>query len=278
MARVFGAENRASGRPIGVFDSGLGGLTVVRELRRLLPAESIVYFGDTARQPYGIKSREQIQAFSIRNTLFLMKHKVKAVVVACNSSSSAAYPFLKRSFSIPIIDVIEPAARSAVHATRTGRIGVIATQSTVASGAYGRALKKINPDVTVFQEACPLLVPLVEEGRLRGEITEKIVDGYLAPLRRNRFDTLILGCTHYPLLSGVIRKKLGPRINLIDSAAPTVESLFRVLNQKKLICGGRAPGSLKIFVSDRPRNFVRVGEDFLGEKLRHFKVVRDKLP
>jgi glutamate racemase len=276
LAKTVKTQSAAANRPIGVFDSGLGGLTVVREIRRLLPSESIVYFGDLARLPYGIKSKEQILNFSIQNTLFLMKHKVKAVVVACNSSASAAYSFLKKSFSLPVVDVIEPAASMAVKVTRNKRIGVIATQSTVSSGAYERALKKLDRKAEVFQAACSLFVPLVEEGWIHGKITEDIASVYLDPLKKRGFDTLILGCTHYPLLYNVIQKIVGDRVYLIDSAAPTVQKLTAILNQNGLINTSEARGDLKIYVSDMPRNFVKVGETFLGEKLHHVEVVRQK--
>ncbi len=276
MRKTSRSQLSAACRPIGVFDSGLGGLTVVREMRRLLPSESIVYFGDIARLPYGIKSKEQILNYSIQNTLFLIKHKVKAVMVACNSSASAAYAFLKRSFSLPVVDVIEPAAQTAVQMTRSGRIGVIATHSTVSSGAYEKALRRMSRKVQVFQAACPLFVSLVEEGWTQGKITDEIVETYLAPLKKKKFDVLILGCTHYPLLYNVIQKNVGRNVHLIDSAAPTVKKLAVILNQNGLGNPSPVTGSLKIFVSDLPRNFVKVGENFLGEKLSSVEVVRQK--
>ncbi len=269
--RRTGKENK----PIGVFDSGLGGLTVVREMRRLLPSEAIIYFGDIARLPYGIKSKEQILSFSIQNTLFLLKHKIKALVVACNSSSSAAYSFLKNHFNLPVVDVIEPAARAAVEMTRSGKIGIIATQSTIASGAYERALKRLKPSIKVTQMACPLFVPLVEEGWIDGKITEDIVREYLKPLKRERFDTLILGCTHYPLLKNIIQRHVGAGIQLVDSARPTAEKLSSILEKNELCYHSPRNGKLKIFVSDLPRNFIRIGERFLGEKLNDVKVVRE---
>ena len=268
--------SRAAERPIGVFDSGLGGLTIVHEIRRRLPQESIVYFGDIARLPYGIKSKEQILSFSIQNTLFLLKHKIKALVVACNSSSSAAYPFLKKHFNLPVVDVIEPAVEAALATTRTRRIGVIATQATVESGAYEKAIRRRDPRVKVFGGACPLFVPLVEEGWLDGAITAKIAQTYLGPLKKNRIDTLILGCTHYPLLKSAIQKSVGQGIRLVDSVAPTVRKLASFLNEKQLGYPHSRPGELRIFVSDKPRNFIGVGERFLDEKLLHVEVVRQK--
>ncbi|MBI3306912.1 MAG: glutamate racemase [Candidatus Omnitrophica bacterium] len=262
-------------RPIGVFDSGLGGLTVVREIRRLLPSESIIYFGDIARLPYGIKSKEQILSFSIQNTLFLLKHKIKALVVACNSSSSAAYSFLKSHFNLPVVDVIGPAASAAAELTQSGRIAVIATQSTIASRAYEKTLKRLKSSAKIFQSACPLFVPLVEEGWVDGKITEDIVRVYLEPLKRYRADTLILGCTHYPLLKNIIQRNLDAKVQLVDSALPTAQKLASILEKNELCYHSSRRGKLKIFVSDLPRNFVRIGERFLGEKLNDVKVVRE---
>jgi len=186
MKKKSPLTNRSSERPIGVFDSGLGGLTVVREIRRQLPKESIVYFGDIARLPYGIKSKEQILSFSIQNTLFLLKKKVKAIVVACNSSSSAAFSFLRSHFHVPVVDVISPAVDKALQSTRNKRIGVIATQATVEAGSYERGLKRQSGHIQVFSSACPLFVPLVEEGWLTDPLTDKIIERYAAPLKKKQ--------------------------------------------------------------------------------------------
>ena len=264
-----------SQKPIGVFDSGLGGLTLVRGIRRSLPHESIVYFGDVARLPYGTKSKEQILAYSVQNTLFLLKHRVKAVVVACNSSSSAAFSFLKRNFKLPILDVIQPAVEHALEQTHSRRVGVIATQATIESEAYQKALHKASARLRVTSVACPLFVPLVEEGRLNDKIALEVAKNYLAPLKR-KVDTLILGCTHYPLLKRTIQKVLGPRVQIVDSVGPSVKQLKSLLAEKSLIHKSKAKGKLQIFVSDRPRNFVRLAEEFLGEKLKSVKVVRQK--
>lgn len=263
-----------SRQPIGVFDSGLGGLTVVREIRRLLPYESIIYYGDIARLPYGIKSREQILTYSIENTLFLLKQKVKALVIACNSSASAAYDFLKSHFNLPVVDVIQPAVASAIATTKSGKIGVIATQSTVSSKVYENSLMKKKPELEIYSVACPLFVPLVEEGWLSNPITDQVIETYLSPITRKKIDTLILGCTHYPLLKKAIQKYVGSNIQLVDSAIPTSEKLRAQLNDKKIASAKSQKGLLKIFVSDWPRNFVRIGEEFLGETLDHVKVVR----
>lgn len=264
-------------QPIGVFDSGLGGLTIVREMRRVLPSEAIIYFGDMARLPYGTKSKEQIQTYSVQNTLFLIKHKVKSVVIACNSSSSAAYQFIKNHFNLPVIDVIEPAVQGALESTRSGRVGVIATRATVESGAYEKGLLRKRPGIKVFQEACPLFVSLVEEGWLTGAVTREIAKIYLKPLLAKKIDTLILGCTHYPMLRESIQAVVGNKIRLVDSITPTVQHLQQTLLRKDLVRpASPRKGDLRIFVSDKPGNFVRLGEKFLGEKLDRVEVVRQK--
>lgn len=261
-------------RPVGVFDSGLGGLTVVRELRRQLPRESIVYFGDLARLPYGTKSEAQIRRFSLENTEFLIQKEIKALVIACNSSSSAAFKTLKRRYSLPMVGVIEPAVEEALARSRSKKIGVIGTPATIESRVYEDALRKRDPLVRVSAQSCPLLVPLVEEGWLDGGVTERVIEKYLAPLRREKPDTLILGCTHYPLLAEKIQAFFGPEVHLVDSARPTVRALASLLERKGLLHEGKGNHRLKVFVSDLPRNFRSVGENFLGEKLPPVKVIR----
>lgn len=261
---------------IGVFDSGLGGLTVVRQVQKELPNEKIIYFGDIARLPYGIKSTEQIREFSEQNTEFLLGQGIKALVIACNSSSSAAFKYLKKKYPIPIIDVIEPAASRAAQVTESQRIGVIGTQATVASGAYERALKKNVPGVNVFSQACPLLVSLVEEGILNEPLTDMVLKRYLDGLLANHIDTLVLGCTHYPLLSTAIQRVAGPSVRLVDSAPSAVERLKKILEGKKILQTKKRTGSLQIFVSDLPRNFVAIGARFLGQPLKKVQVVRYK--
>lgn len=261
-------------RPIGVFDSGLGGLTVVRELRRQLPQEAIVYYGDLARLPYGTKSAAQIRRFSLENTQFLLQKRIKALVIACNSSSSAAFGTLKRRFSLPILGVIEPAVEASLAWSRTKRIGVIGTPATIESHVYEEALRRRDPKVQVFTQSCPLFVPLVEEGWLDGGVTERVIEKYLKPLQAKAIDTLILGCTHYPLLAEKIQAFLGSRVQLVDSAAPTVTRLVSLLGEKGLLYQRQGRRPLKLFVSDLPRNFLRIGESFLGETLPPVEVVR----
>ena len=264
-------------KPIGVFDSGLGGLTVVREIRRQLPGEAIVYFGDLARLPYGPKSTVQIQRFSLENTEFLLRKGIKALVIACNSSASAAFQMLKRRSRVPLVSVIEPAAEEAVRKTRSGRIGVIGTSATIESGVYEAALRKRHSGVRVFTQSCPLFVPLVEEGWLDGGVAERVIEKYLAPLAKKRIDTLILGCTHYPILRREIQACLGPAVELVDSAAPTVKRIEALLEDEGLLSGKKIGGKFQVFVSDLPRSFRSVGERFLGEKLPAIQVVRQEV-
>lgn len=263
-------------QPIGVFDSGLGGLSIVKALRRTLPNESIVYFGDIARLPYGIKSQKQIIQFSIQNVKFLIKQRAKVIIVACNSSSSAAYSILKSKFKLPIIDVIQPAASEAAARSKSKRIGVIATQATVDTQAYEKTLTSLDAAIEVYSRSCPMFVPMVEEGWLEGKIPEQIVAHYLEPIKKKDVDTLMLGCTHYPLLEKTIQSYMGNKVKLVDSASSTVENLKQCLKEKKWLNPKRSKGALKIFVSDKPRNFIRVGERFLGEELKFVKVVRNE--
>ncbi len=260
--------------PIGVFDSGLGGLTIVREMRRLLPHESIYYFGDIARLPYGTKSKEQILRFSVENTQFLMKRGIKALVIACNSSASAAYDFLRRTSDLPVVDVISPAVEEALSVTVSGKIGVIGTQATVDSEAYKKALTKKNPGLKVQSIACPLFVPIVEEGSVPVEIQRGMMNHYLSPLKKARIDTLILGCTHYPMLKPALQAYFGKGVTLVDSAKPCVLKLMAHLEKENLYTPRKTQGHLDVFVSDLPRNFTRLGENFLREKLRKVQVIR----
>ncbi|MBM3286049.1 MAG: glutamate racemase [Candidatus Eisenbacteria bacterium] len=254
--------------PIGVFDSGIGGLTVVREILRQLPGENVVYFGDSARVPYGGKSPETVTRFSIENTHFLARRGIKFLVVACNTASALALPVLQRRFDLPMIGVIDPGAREAVQRTRNGKIGVIGTTGTVGSRAYDRAIAEIAPDCSVEAAACPLFVPLAEEGWTEGEIPLGIARTYLDPLRGSGVDTVILGCTHYPLLRGVIADALGAEILLIDTAEVTVAEVRRRLEERGLLRPpGAGDGERHFFLSDVPVRFREIGGRFLGEPI-----------
>lgn len=255
------------GRPIGIFDSGLGGLTVVRAVRRRLPDESIVYFGDTARVPYGIKSGETVTRFAVEDCDFLCRHDPKLIVAACNTASAAAIPALSRRFDIPICGVIEPGAREAVRAAGGRPIGIIATEATIASGAYRRAIWALAPEAAIVEKACPLLVPLVEEGRDAADpVVRAVLAGYLAPLGEAGVGTVVLGCTHYPLLRAAIAEALAPGVTLVDSAeAVAAEVAARLASEGLLERGG--PGRTAFYVSDNPQRFCEVGGRFLGERV-----------
>ncbi len=222
-------------RPIGVFDSGIGGLTVVREILKQLPAEDVIYFGDSARVPYGGKSAETVTRFSIENTHFLVRRGIKFLVVACNTASAMALSVLQRRFEIPMIGVIVPGAREAVRATKSRKIGVIGTTGTIGSKAYERAIAEITPGFTVEGAACPLFVPLAEEGWTEGDVPRRIARTYLDPLRKSGVDTVILGCTHYPILRPVIAEALGDGISLVDTAEATVAEVRRELARLDLL-------------------------------------------
>ncbi len=250
--------------PIGVFDSGLGGLTVVKEIMRQLPSEDVVYFGDTARVPYGTKSQESIVRFSKENVAILLKHKVKMVVVACNTASSLALSSLRDTFSVPIIGVIKPGAQKAVQITRNKRIGIIATSATIQSEEYTHEIKRLSPTVMVNAQACPLFVPLVEEGWFDTKVTETVAQEYLGKMKKTKIDTLILGCTHYPLLKPVLKKIMGKDVVLVDSAqevALEVKQLLEV-TQKNRIANKKSPPVF--LVSDEPKHFSQMAKKFLG--------------
>ncbi len=257
-------------RPIGVFDSGLGGLTVVRSILRALPGEKVVYFGDTARIPYGSKSPDTVLRYSEQNIRFLKTHRVKFVVVACNTASSLALPRL-RPGRIPFLGVIEPGAQAAVAITRTGVIGVIGTEGTVRSKAYPQAIHRLFPKARIFQQACPLFVPLVEEGRVRGPVVEEIARGYLRPLLSRKIDTLVLGCTHYPILKPVLQRIVGPKVRIIDSADETAKTLEMDLNLRNLRSQGR--GSQEYYVSDISARFKEQAQLCLGRPVHRVRRV-----
>lgn len=261
-------------KSIGVFDSGLGGLTVVKELIRHLPGENIIYFGDTARVPYGIKSKETVIRFSIENILFLLKQEVKLICVACNTVSSVALPIIKNHFRVPIVGVITPGAREAVYATQNKRIGVIGTQATIKSRTYENEIKQLDPKIKVLAVACPLFVPFVEEGWTRGKVVLEVVKTYLKPLKVACVDTVILGCTHYPLLKPLIKEALGKQVNLIDSAKQVAIEVKKILFQEGLLNKARY-GKHKFYVSDNPEGFSDLAKRFLGKPIHNVKRINN---
>jgi glutamate racemase len=255
--------NDKSELPIGIFDSGVGGLTVVRQIHRLMPQEDLVYLGDTARVPYGTKSPGTVIRFACEDTQFLIQQNVKAVVVACNTASAWALPTLEKYFPIPIFGVIAPGAEAALRQTRTHRIGVIGTAATCRSQAYLKTIQSIEPSAQVFSQACPLLVPLVEEGWIRHPVTRSVLREYLAPLLKQKIDTLVLGCTHYPLLKAAIRSITGEHTALIDSAESCARYVRHRLGQQALLSRRRRAGRIQPFVTDAADHFDAVVKKFL---------------
>lgn len=260
-------------RPIGIFDSGLGGLTVTRAIRAQLPQERIIYYGDTARVPYGSKSRDTIIRFTREALRFLLQHDVKCVVIACNTASALALDAVQGEAGVPVLGVIEPGARAAVAATRQRKVGVIGTTATIASDVYAQAIRRLDPSVTVYSQPCPLFVPLVEEGWTDREATRLIVAEYLQPLRTARIDTLVLGCTHYPLLAGVLHAYMGPEVTLVDSAQTCAAELEAVLQERGLCAPAGSLGDETFFVTDMAARFAELGTRFLGRQLQAIKVV-----
>jgi len=251
---------------IGIFDSGLGGLTVLHALLEALPQEDLVYLGDTGRYPYGTKSAETVTRYSIENVDFLIAKGIKLLVVACNTASSVALDALAVRYPVPVVGVIEPGARAAAARTRNGRVGVIGTEATIASGAYTTALRAVKPGLEIYTRPCPLLVALAEEGWVEGPIPQSVVETYLATLQKSGIDTLVLGCTHYPLLKPVIGGVMGERVALVDSAEETARAVAELLAARGL-ARGRGPGSTSFFVTDVPDRFIRIGQRFLGARL-----------
>lgn len=260
--------------PIGVFDSGLGGLTVVKALRKVLPNESMVYFGDTARVPYGNKSPELIKEYSLQITDFLLKHNTKIIVVACNTATALALDTIQNKLNIPIIGVIKPGVESALKLTQNNHIGVIGTISTINSGVYATELKIKNHSVKVTSTPCPLFVPLAEEGWLNESATKLIAQKYLESVNEANIDTLILGCTHYPLLTEVIQDVISTEIKLVDSAQAIASDTVELLMNDGLLNDQKNKGVLKLFVSDLPARFEIVASRFLGEKVSNVEKIQ----
>lgn len=256
-------------RPIGVFDSGLGGLTAVRELMNLMPGEDILYFGDTGRVPYGSRSRDTIVKYARQDADFLKTFDPKAIVVACGTVSANALDILQQENTIPVLGVVEPAVQAAAQASRNGRIGLIGTEASIRSGAYERALAGLRPGVQVFPMACPLFVPLVENGRFRpgDAVAELVVKEYLTPLKQAGVDTLVLGCTHYPLLRDLIAAFTGPGVTLIDAGAACARQVGRILDGQHALHPRTRGGRRRYFVSDAVDGFARLASLFLGEDI-----------
>lgn len=259
-------------KPIGIFDSGIGGLTVVKAVMQTLPDEQIVYFGDTARVPYGNKSTLTIKKFSYQIAQFLVSHDVKFIIVACNTVSATSLDWLTSHYLLPIIGVIEPAVNDALKATKNNRIGVIGTRATIASNAYPHSILKKNPKAKVFSKPCPLLVPLAEEGWLDSKATDIILEEYLEELKRKKIDTLILGCTHYPLLKDKIQQVMGGKVILIDSAVSVAKQVKHMLHKSKSVAEKKLiQHRNKFYFSDIPRSFAELTKRFLGKSIPYTK-------
>lgn len=280
MSEAVTSVERAEA-PIGVFDSGVGGLTVARELMRQLPHESVIYVGDTARVPYGPKSPDTVRRYSREIAAYLLDQGVKAVVIACNTATAHALDTLQAELPVPVVGVVEPGARAAIAVDPTSegatdaprRVGVIGTVGTVRSGAYERAIRALAPDAYVVARACPLFVPLVEEGWLEHPATELVAREYLAAFQEHAVDTLVLGCTHYPLLRPLVARIVGPDVRLIDSARETAAAAGRALASASLAASGRRPTERRFVVTDAPEQFARVAAHFLGAPLEHVETL-----
>ena len=252
---------------IGVFDSGVGGLSVVREIKRLMPHQPLVYFGDTARTPYGTKGKATIVQYALENAEFLLARGAQVIVVACHSAASVATDTLKSRLKVPVFEVVTPSARQAARLTANGRIGVIGTRATISSRIYQRLIAEIDPSIEVIGQPCPLLVPLVEEGWLRTRETRMIVKRYLRPLKLQRIDTLVLGCTHYPLLKDTIRQKAGKRVKIVDPSTQVAEAVCSYVSTREAL-GERDGGEDRYFVSDIAPATAGIVEKFMGKRIR----------
>ncbi len=259
--------------PIGVFDSGIGGLTVVKQLNNFLPRESIVYFGDTARVPYGTKSNSTVIEYAIQDAHFLIKKNVKMIVVACNTVSSVALDVLRSKFDVPIVGMIEPGAKLALSESIKKRIGVIGTEATISNAAYSKEIIKKNDSTKVFEKACPLFVPFAEEGWTEHEAAKLVAKEYLNPMREEDIDTLILGCTHYPLLKNIIQDAVGKSVKLIDSGSAAATVVEDYLKGRNLLNDNAEKGADFFYVTDLPNKFRYVAERFLGRKISNINKI-----
>lgn len=260
-------------KPIGVFDSGIGGLTVVKRIAAALPNENIVYFGDTARVPYGSKSNETVIEYSLQNARFLISKNVKAIVVACNTASSVALPALKEKFTVPVIGMIDPGAGYAIKSSNNGRIGIIGTRATIANKAYSKAILDKNSEIEVWEQACPLFVPLAEEGWTDHTATYEIAKEYLKVFRNSEIDTLVLGCTHYPILFDVIQKVIGENVSLVDSGVASAEVVRNEIDRIGLKSNSNSQGIIDLYVSDIPNKFAEVATLFMGKEINNVRKI-----
>ncbi len=262
-------------KAIGIFDSGIGGLTVFKEIRRKLSNEKIVYLGDTARVPYGIRSAQTVLRYSIANADFLLQQNIKLLVIACNTVSAVAVDVLREKYTIPVIDVVGPGARRAVNITKNKKVGIIGTEATIKSSAYQNEIRRMCPDIEIFTQSCPLFVPLAEEGWCSSddEVVRLVSRRYLERMKDFDIDTLVLGCTHYPLLKDAIKMIMGKNIKLVDSAEETALEVTTLLNRKSLLYSGEAENKSFFFLTDIPDRFIETARLFLGEGLENVKLI-----
>lgn len=254
-------------RPIGVFDSGLGGLTVLNEINHILPTESVVYFGDSGRAPYGTKSKETVIKYTFQDIRFLLNQDIKMIVIACNTASACSLDRVRHSFDIPVVEVVEPGAVTGVRETRNKKIGVIGTIATINSGVYEKAISKLDSSIEIYSKACPMFVPLVEEGWWDNDIALKIVEEYLLPLKEKGIDTLVLGCTHYPLLQNTISKVMGEDVKLVSSALEVAKVVKEVVEGKKFARDERVEPVYRYYTSDSVEKFESLGNSILNHKI-----------
>ncbi|MCX8022309.1 MAG: glutamate racemase [Syntrophorhabdaceae bacterium] len=258
---------------IGMFDSGIGGLTVLKEVKRLLPYEHIIYLGDSARVPYGNKSPQTVKRYALESAIFLLTKGIKALVIACNTSSAIALEFLKKKLPIPVVGVIHPAAREAARQTKKKRIGVIGTKATIESKAYEQAIKEIDPEIEVISKACPLFVPIVEEGLEGDEIAFFVAERYLKGIRDSDIDVLVMGCTHYPIMEAMISKALHRDVTIVNTGRETAKEIKEMLSSEGIL-EKKGRGGCEYFVTDSPRTFEIMGSRFLGEPIKKIKFLK----
>ncbi|MFZ5989962.1 MAG: glutamate racemase [Bacillota bacterium] len=254
-------------RPIGVFDSGLGGLTVLKEINNILPSESVVYFGDSGRAPYGTKSKETVIKYTFQDIRFLLNQDIKMIVIACNTASACSLELVKHSFDIPVVEVVQPGAATAVRETKSKKVGVIGTSATVNSGVYEKAISRLDSSIQIFQKACPMFVPLVEEGWWENDIARRITEEYLLPLKEEGIDTLVLGCTHYPLLQNTISKVMGDGVRLVSSAFEVAKVVKEVVTENKIERDERISPVYRYYTSDSVEKFESLGNSILNQKI-----------
>lgn len=258
---------------IGMFDSGIGGLTVLKEVKKLLPSEHIIYLGDTARVPYGNKSPETVTRYALESAIFLLTKGVKILVIACNTSSALALDILKKKLPIPVLGVIDPGAREAANSTKKKKVGVIGTKATIHSGAYKKAINKYDPAIDVLSKACPLFVPIVEEGLENDEVAYLMADKYLKEFKKTGVDTLVMGCTHYPILESIIQKVMGKGVSVVHTGRETAREVKRTLTAKGIV-NDKGKGGCDYFVTDSPETLKEIGGRFLGERITNIKFLK----